>query len=73
MSLDRSGDRLDLNAMEREISKHEPLGLTIWKGIPMENVPIGMLFCAEVEGGRMVWADAAVGLPQKTCDWSGYN
>ena len=21
----------------------------------------------------MVWADAAVGLPQKTCDWSGYN
>ena len=24
----------------------------------MENVPIGMLFCAEVEGGRMVWADA---------------
>ncbi len=30
------------------------------KGIPMEIIPIGML-SAEVEGGRMVWADAAVG------------
>ena len=25
--------------------QHETLGLTIWKGIPMEIIPIGMLFC----------------------------